>query len=210
MRLARDTLQDLEEFLTTRRLAVECDQKRLVRPVAVGTPRRVENRLVEDGAQRVAGGKHVFGRDLVLPRTILEGPHFLDCLPAQALDVRIRDLATQAAREHEQRNRGLHQGVGAGLGKICQRCRRSAGAAARQLGAAPDHDAALGAPLGADACPSACVGYGAPPVDRRHWSGPGAACPAAPGAGPELPPRTRPRCAESSAYPAAVRSSGLS
>jgi hypothetical protein len=78
-RIHGDPIEHLEELFAAPGLAVQRDEQRVLRPFALRTPRRRQDRLVEAGAQRISRRQHDLVADagtlgvLLEPTDLLEG-----------------------------------------------------------------------------------------------------------------------------------------
>src|SRR5215510_10400548 len=62
-RILRRAVEHVEELLAAPRLAMQCDEQRMLRPLALVAPRGREHRFIERGAEDVARREHDLVRD---------------------------------------------------------------------------------------------------------------------------------------------------
>ena len=95
--------EQIEEALATGDVAVERRDHALARPNAVGAPWRVEDDVVDRGADRVMRGADTLRRHAAGERGLVEQLDRLDDLDAQGVEVRLGADDPQPPREIEQR-----------------------------------------------------------------------------------------------------------
>jgi hypothetical protein len=109
--IRRHPFQHVEELLATPSLPVQCDQQRLLCPLALRTPRRCEHGFVECGGQRISRPQHHVRFHAGRARTILEPANLVQHLAAQSGDVGQHRRVAELSGHEEQRARGLDEGV---------------------------------------------------------------------------------------------------
>ena len=97
------------------------DQEALLRPFAVGAPRRREHGLVERRTQGVARGHHDLLRRAGRPCPFFEAADLVEGLAAQPGHIGVRRHLTHLAREQQQGARRLHQGIEPAAQHVAQR-----------------------------------------------------------------------------------------
>jgi len=95
-------LEGQKELLTPPSLLVKADQETLLGPDALAAPRCPQHRLVEQGAEYIAGGQDMMLGNSFCPGARLEGAYLVDQPVAQSLRVRVGRAVAQLAGSDEQ------------------------------------------------------------------------------------------------------------
>src|SRR5262249_24851709 len=80
--------------------------KRLLRPLALRTPRRREHGFVQARAQRIARRARHLARGTDSARTLFEAPDLVQCMTTEIADVGCRQRSTQLSCQEQERAGG--------------------------------------------------------------------------------------------------------
>ena len=106
-----DPIQHLEELLAAPRLAVQRHQQWMLRPLALGTRRRGEHRLVETGTQYVPRREDDLVPDSIGARRLLEPPDLFERIPAQRGEIHRGRRGPKLSHQEQQGARRLDERV---------------------------------------------------------------------------------------------------